>query len=244
MNVNDGTGFANAPAGTTISFTINGAAARQLHRPSARPARCSITHHVGDHGRRTVNASTTVNVGGVSLTRTTNGVAPNSGPAVKTWVNAKISITPDATNRVGAAAHVHRDADEGHGQRLRLRRRCGRDGRRHADELERRGRVRRHGPFTGTTNASGQFPVTFNSQTTGKVTGHASSTLTIGSPSVPFTVQTDGTGLNSADAVKTYVDARISITPNATNEVGQPHTFTVTRQEGHRDGDGFVAGRG
>src|SRR4029079_5621335 len=64
--------------------------------------------------------------------------------------------------------------------------------------------------------------------TTGKVTGHASSTVSLGTPSTTFTVQTDGAAGNSGDAVKTYVDARISITPNATNEVGQPHTFTVT----------------
>ena len=42
-----------------------------------------------------------MSVGGVSLTRDTNGVPANSGPAVKTWVNAKITITPNATNAVG-----------------------------------------------------------------------------------------------------------------------------------------------
>ena len=58
--------------------------------------------------------------------------------------------------------------------------------------------------------------------------------------SAPFTVQTDGTGLNTGDAVKTYVNAKISITPNATNEVGQPHTFTVTLKKDTGTG-GFVA---
>ena len=40
-------------------------------------------------------------VGGITLTRNTDGVGANCGPAVKTWVNAQISITPDAFNAVG-----------------------------------------------------------------------------------------------------------------------------------------------
>jgi len=45
---------------------------------------------------------------------------------------------------------------------------------------------------------------------------------------------------NSGDAVKTFVDAKISIAPNATNEVGQPHTFTVTVLQD----DGLTAAQG
>ena len=37
-------------------------------------------------------------------------------------------------------------------------------------------------------------------------------------------------------ATKTWVDARIAIAPNATNEVGQPHTFTVTLEKDTGDG--------
>src|SRR6185369_2333650 len=83
------------------------------------------------------------------------------------------------------------------------------------------------GPFTGTTNANGFFSATFTSNTPGTVTGHASSTLNLGSQQDPITVQTDGQGENGSDAVKTFVDARIHITPTATNRVGQPHTFTA-----------------
>ena len=59
------------------------------------------------------------------------------------------------------------------------------------------------------------------------MTGHASSTLNLGSAQDPITVQTNGQGQNGSDAVKTFVDARIHITPTATNRVGQPHTFTA-----------------
>src|SRR5205823_3888541 len=60
------------------------------------------------------------------------------------------------------------------------------------------------GPFTGSTNAAGQFQVTFTSNTAGTVTGHASSTLSVAG-SAAFTVQTDGIAPNSGDAVKTFV---------------------------------------
>src|SRR5262249_11607105 len=42
----------------------------------------------------TINALTTVTVGGVSLTRTTNGTGGNSGPATKTWIPPGGQITP------------------------------------------------------------------------------------------------------------------------------------------------------
>ena len=93
------------------------------------------------------------------------------------------------------------------------------------------------------TDAAGQCTITFTSNSTGTVTGHASSTLSVAG-SAPFTVETDGVAPNSGNAVKTFVNARISITPNATNEVGQPHTFTVTLEKDIGDGHGFVPAAG
>src|SRR5262249_7381135 len=75
------------------------------------------------------------------------------------------------------------------------------------------------------TDANGQCTITFNSNTAGKVTGHAVSTLTINGQQIH--VETDGSNGNSVDAVKTYVDANIQITPaTATNPVGTTHTVT------------------
>src|SRR5204862_121291 len=71
----------------------------------------------------------------------------------------------------------------------------------------------------------------------GTVTGHATATLPVDGRSI--TVATDGAADDSADAVKTFVDANIQISPlTATNEIGTPHTFT-----GHvnvNGGSGFV----
>src|SRR5262249_4583857 len=77
------------------------------------------------------------------------------------------------------------------------------------------------------TDVNGRCTITFTSNTTGTVTGHATSTLSVGG-SAAFTVQTNGLAPNGPDAVKTFVNAKISITPSATNEVNAPHTFTVT----------------
>src|SRR5262249_58009628 len=43
----------------------------------------------------------------------------------------------------------------------------------------------------------------------------------------------------SGPAVKTWVDANITITPDATNEVGTTHTFTVTVKADSGDGNGL-----
>src|SRR5204863_7862002 len=76
-------------------------------------------------------------------------------------------------------------------------------------------------------DASGQCTITFTSNATGKVTAHASSTLSLGSPATSVHVETDGTGLNSGNAVKTFVDANIQITPaNATNPLNTNHALT------------------
>ena len=58
--------------------------------------------------------------------------------------------------------------------------------------------------------------------------------------------ETDGLGLNSDDAVKVFIEpaASITIEPDATNEVGDPHTFTVTVQEDPLGDGNFVPADG
>jgi hypothetical protein len=81
------------------------------------------------------------------------------------------------------------------------------------------------GPFTLTTDASGQATATFTSASPGTVAGHASASLTVNG--VPLAVQTDGQNGSSGDAVKTFVDAIVVITPQqATNPAGSNHVLT------------------
>src|SRR5439155_760525 len=91
------------------------------------------------------------------------------------------------------------------------------------------------GPVSGTTNANGQFLVTFTSATAGKVVGHASTTFSVAGVSLTRATGNSHTG-DSSDATKTFVDATISIAPSATNEVNHSHTFTVTVLENTGNG--------
>ena len=52
-----------------------------------------------------------------SITVSTDGTAPNSGDAVKTFVDANIQITPNGDEPVGHDAHVHgaRERQRRHG---------------------------------------------------------------------------------------------------------------------------------
>ena len=240
VNVNDGSGagFQNAPDGTPISFTIDNGGPGGFTTPNpcftaGGTGSCSITLASSLTGTTIVSAHTTLSVGGVSLTRNTDGTGANSQPARKTWVNAKILIAPDATNQVGNShtfmVTLFKDTGTGifvpaAGEHVTVTLTPANG----ATASNQTGTCLNAG---ANTDANGQCSITFVSNTTGKVSGHASSTLTIGTPSTTFTVQTDGVLLNSGDAVKTFVNAKISIAPDATNEVGHPHTFTVTLQE-------------
>ena len=71
----------------------------------------------------------------------------------------------------------------------------------------------------------------------------ASTTLSVGGVSLTRTTGQAAPGhANGANATKNWVGAKIAITPDATNEVGQPHTFTVTLSKD--TGSGFVAAAG
>ena len=94
MNLGNGAGFVNAPAGTPITVHDRvrpGHDHRQpVHSRSARPAAAPSTLNSATPGTTVVNASTTLTVSGVTLTRTTNGTSGNSGPATKLWADAAV----------------------------------------------------------------------------------------------------------------------------------------------------------
>jgi hypothetical protein len=244
VNVNDGSGSANAPAGTQITFTIDSGPGSFVGGVSScttvgATGSCTVTITSPTPGVTTVSAHTTVSVGGVSLTRDTNGTAGNSAPAEKTWVAARIAIAPSATNGVGQPHTFTVTLESSSGGPFQPVQGA------HVDVTLTDSLGAVHTAPTGTctnaganTNAAGQCTITFTSNTTGKVTGHATATINVGGQNL--TVETNGVAPNSADAVKTFVDARISITPNGTNPVGSPHVFTAHVDVNLGDGNGFV----
>jgi len=94
-------------------------------------------------------------------------------------------------------------------------------------------------PATDVTDASGNCTVSYTSDIPGVVTAHAAADVVI--TGTTFHVETDGTGTNSGDAVKRFVDAQIDLSPlTANNEVGQEHIVTATVQKD----DGLAANTG
>ena len=183
----------------------------------------------------TASASVTVNVGGTTITRTTgtaaNGTAGGTGNATKNYVNLRISINPpSAVNAVNDEHTFTVKVEENTGA----------------------GWVTVQGVNPVVTFDVAPDSVTDNCNTTGTgpagectvvinnadaETFVASAEITREVSGVAITRET-GTQANldaggSGDATKTYqseIDSyRISIGPLAeTNEVGDPHTFTVT----------------
>jgi hypothetical protein len=238
VNTGGGAGYVAAPDGTICSVNIASGPGSFVGSSSCATTggTCTVTITSATTGTTTIHATTTLSVGGVSLTRATGDAHVGDGPnATKNWAGARISIAPSATNEIGQphtfTVTVEQDTGSGFvpvpaGTPCNITLTNG------------GGAVATPaGPFNLTTNASGQCSVTFTSNTTGTVTGHASSTLSIGGQSV--TVQTNGVAPNSADAVKTFVNAKVAITPaTANNPVGTNHVLTL-----HVDvdpGTGFV----
>ena len=258
------TGWANAPDGTIVTVTLtdaNGAVAVPQSNTCADDdvdddgtiaGECTVTITSASAGLITAHASVTFSVGGIELTRETDGTAPNSGDAEKFFVDAYITITPDVdTNEVNDphTFTVNVFQDDG--------RLADQDG----DGTE--GNSAEDGDgVTGWANApdgtivtvtltdangavavpqsntcadddvdddgtiAGECTVTITSASAGLITAHASVTFSVGG--IELTRETDGTAPNSGDAEKFFVDAYITINPpTAENIVGDPHTFTV-----------------
>src|SRR5262249_24679138 len=110
VNVNDGNGFANAPDGTLISFAILSGPGSFVGgvctcTTSGGTGSCTVQITSGTAGTTVIRDSTTVSVGGISLSRSSgDGHAGDSADAQKVWINpdANIQITPaTAVNAVG-----------------------------------------------------------------------------------------------------------------------------------------------
>ncbi|MGE5123827.1 MAG: SpaA isopeptide-forming pilin-related protein, partial [Acidobacteriaceae bacterium] len=257
---NDGSGGGfKAAAGEHVDFTLtdsNGAVS-VLNAASSTcddagantnaSGQCTIVFTSNSAGQVTGHASSSVSVGGLSLFRETDGTAPNSDNALKTFVDAYITISPSATNEVGAphtfTVTVYEDDGSGSG----FQPAAGEDvdftltGSNGAVAVLNATSSTCDDPGAN-TDASGQCTIVFTSNSAGKVTGHAASSVSVGGLSLLR--ETDGSAPNSGDAVKTFVDAYITISPDDTNEVGDPHTFTVTVYENDGSGGGFKAAAG
>ena len=203
---------------------------------------CTLTITGPTTGIATVSASAPVTVEGKLINVTTNGLLGSSGPAVKKWVDARISIGANDTNRVSDphtfTVTVERD-DSSLG------------GFAPVSGILVTGTITNSngatatfvgGVNTCTTTAAGTCTLTVNSTHTGVATVNASATVS--ADGLPINVLTNGLLGSSGPATKTWVDARIAIAGNDTDGVTEAHTFTVTVTKDLGDGAGFVAASG
>ncbi|MBP7961500.1 MAG: hypothetical protein KA003_05980 [Caldilineaceae bacterium] len=208
---------------------------------------CTVTINHNSAGVFTANASVTLSVSGQSITRNTTGDTANAaallespartGTGTKTYVDLRISISPQsATNKVGDA-HVFTVLVEqkiGTGAWTAVA-----SGVKPTVVLSATPDSKTDlctSPAAGTVGATGACTVTINHNSAGVFTANASVTLSVSGQSI--TRNTTGDTANAAalletpartgTGTKTYVDLRISISPqSATNKVGDAHVFTV-----------------
>jgi hypothetical protein len=76
-----------------------------------------------------------------------------------------------------------------------------------------------------TTGGTGSCSVTLNSAVAGVTVVSATSTVTI--DAVTLDLATNGSGANSDNLTKRWIDASVTIGPSAVNPIGEPHTFDV-----------------
>jgi hypothetical protein len=158
----------------------------------------------------------------------------DNDPAYYKGVDARITISPNDTNKVGDSHDFTVYVEENDGT-----------GWADASGVSITG-VIASGPGSitstnpDTTDANGEMVITITSSTPGVTEVDASGTVTVGG--IPILVETDGYGAHDIDNEKTWVDAHISIVESGTNPVNTPHNFTVTVEK--NDGTGWVAADG
>jgi uncharacterized repeat protein (TIGR01451 family) len=186
---------------------------------------CTVHVNSSVPGQTAVSASTSLNVGSAVISVST------AVPAVKTWVDAQIAITGNATNQVGEEHTFTVTVKANYGDPDVWVPAAGVTVSASAAGV---GGITSGTCQTDVTDADGQCTVLVNSSIPGQTTINASSDLTLDGVAVSVSTPDPGT--------KIWVDARISIQADAVNQVGDPHTFTVKVEK--NESDGWVAAEG
>lgn len=229
VDPDDGSGPAPAP-GIDVSFTLTGTGSFKDGIDSCTTGAdgtCTVHIVSSEPGLTQVHASASPDLGSGPELITT------SDPVDKTWVDGYIQITPaSATNPVGEAHEITATVAQFNGS--------------NTEEPVADGTVVTFS-FVGATDAvfvggntctttGGVCSIFINSNSVGTTTIHAAVTINVGGISIVR--ETDGTGLNSGDATKTYAAARISVTPSGVNWAGESHDFTALVERD--DGAGYI----
>jgi len=189
-------------------------------------ATCTVTIDSNSAGVFTATATAVVTVNGFQSTISTNGVAPNSGAATKTYVDALITITPQtAVNEVGNQ-HVFTVTVTG----------LPADKSFSVDSITTSVSPTPDLLDTSTCGSPvvsdnvATCTLTINSSTAGTFTANAAAVVHV--DGLQLMRSTDGSAGpagpgGSGPAVKNYVDAAVGIGPSAVNPIGQQHVFDI-----------------
>jgi len=237
-----------APDGTIVDVTLTDAnggtitpTADTCASPGTVGGTCSVTFSSNVAGLITGHAEADVDVGDTTIHIETGGVG-NNPDALKRFVDGRVAISPDDVNGIGESHTFTVDADQNLGAGFV----AATDG--HADVTltDADGAVNQINAAVSTCDdagdnldANGQCTITFTSNTTGTVTGHATVTLNLTTPqgNIQITRETDGAGGNTGDAVKEFVDGSLAWFKNddtgarlggATFEVCRTHTLDTS----------------
>src|SRR5262249_30228026 len=188
---------------------------------------CTVTVNSTTAKVITATASTTFTFNGSTLSASTDGVAPNSGPAVKRYVDANVSITPSGVNEVNHAHTFTISTTAIPSGTTRCVTSL-------TVTVTPSPDSKSPCPPTGSGNTR-TCTVVINSATHNTFTANATASWHFVDPDTPATPPsvnvsrtTDSTHGSSGPATKKFVDANVSITPSGVNEVNHAHTFTIS----------------
>jgi uncharacterized repeat protein (TIGR01451 family) len=231
VNKDTGTGtFVPAP-GATVTFSASApgsivAADTTCSSPTDASGQCVIAVNSSKIGTSTISATASLTVNGVPLSRSLGDESSgDSAKPTKTWVDANIQITPPtADNPVGTTHTLTVTVNAVNGTF-------------DAGTYTVTGSIA-SGPGSFVNNANtctfsggsaiGTCNLVITSATTGTTKVHA--TVTAKVAGVAVTRATDGTGSNSGDATKNWLQPSISITKSPKTQTfgsGGTATFTI-----------------
>lgn len=241
VDENDGTGGGWVPAvGIAVSpsevgvGSITGGTCNNSAPDTNASGQCTIIIDSPAAGTSTVDATATVEVEGV-VGPVSIDVSTAGSSASATWVDARISVAANGTNRVSAP----------HTFTITVEKNLGLGG----------GWVAAAGvTVTGSesgvgsidlaastcddtaTDGIGECQIVVTSSAAGQSTVQASATVNVSGVSID--VATNGYGTSVVQNLATWVDARITIGTSGTNPVDTAHTFTVFLEK--NDGTGWA----
>lgn len=206
---------------------------------------CTITVSSDTPGKALVGATVTLTVSGVSFTRTTgDGLAGDGAKVTETFVDGRVTFSPDATREIGTAHTFTLTAEQNLGNGAWVPAPSARFVVSRTNLNDASAGSATSGCQSSGTDANGHCSITVSSPTTGQVRVHVLSFFWTVSGQLIVRQSGDGNHGDGDNAIASFADGRITIDADSTNAVRDPHTFTVTVTKDVGDGNHFVPADG